>query len=131
DEASVHWYRTRFRGSNPSKDGTDDDSAFLRKWGFIVERGGVLRPTRAAILVLGSDEYVRQVLPRMVVDLQLYRHTEQEYSPSIRWADRATVEVNLIKAWQAVVDFYFKHGERPFSVDAATLRRDDDPPDYI
>jgi ATP-dependent DNA helicase RecG len=131
DQASVRWYRERFAASNPGKDGADDDTAFLRKWGFLVERGGHLLPTRAAILVLGADEYVRQVLPRMTVDLQMYRYTAQEYSPSVRWADRLMVEENLIKAWQALVDFYFRHSERPFSVDAATLRRDDDPPDYI
>jgi len=131
DQASVRWYRARFSASNPGKDGTDDDATFLRKWGFLIERGGALLPTRAAVLTLGADEYVRQVLPRMVVDLQLYRHTAAEYSPSVRWADRLPVEENLIKSWQAVVDFYFKHGERPFSVDATTLRRDDDPPDYI
>lgn len=131
DQATVRWYRERFAASNPGKDGADDDTAFLRRWGFLVERGGSLRPTRAAILLLGADEYVRQVLPRMSVDLQLYRYTAEEYSPSIRWADRLMVEENLIKSWQAVVDFYFRHSERPFSVDAATLRRDDDPPDYI
>lgn len=131
DQATVRWYRERFTASNPGKDGADDDTAFLRRWGFLVERSGSLRPTRAAILVLGADEYVRQVLPRMSVDLQLYRYTAEEYSPSIRWADRVMVEENLIKSWQAVVDFYFRHSERPFSVDAATLRRDDDPPDYI
>ena len=131
DQTTVRWYRERFAASNPGKDGADDDTAFLRRWGFLVERGGSLRPTRAAILVLGADEYVRQVLPRMSVDLQLYRYTADEYSPSIRWADRVMVEENLIKSWQAVVDFYFRHSERPFSVDAATLRRDDDPPDYI
>ncbi|QCQ88308.1 AAA family ATPase [Pseudomonas aeruginosa] len=131
DKATVRWYRERFTASNPGKDSADDDPTFLRKWGFLVERGGLLRPTRAAILVLGADEYVRQVLPRMSVDLQLYRYTADEYSPSIRWADRLVVEENLIKSWQAVVNFYFRHSERPFSVDAATLRRDDDPPDYI
>jgi ATP-dependent DNA helicase RecG len=41
------------------------------------------------------------------------------------------VEDNLIKAWQAIVEFYFRHSERPFAVDASTLRRADDPPDYI
>ena len=41
------------------------------------------------------------------------------------------MEDNLIKAWQAIVEFYFRHSERPFAVDAATLRRYDDPPDYI
>lgn len=131
DEASVRWYRTRFAASNPGKDTAGDDTAFLRTWGFLVEQGGVLRPTRAAILVLGSGEYVRQVLPRMVTDVHLYRNASAEYDSTVRWADRLTVEDNLIKAWQAIVEFYFRHSERPFSVDAGTLRRDDDPPDYI
>jgi ATP-dependent DNA helicase RecG len=131
DEASVRWYRTRFAASNPGRDTAADDTAFLRTWGFLVEQGGVLRPTRAAILVLGSGEYVRQVLPRMVTDVQLYRNASTEYDSSVRWADRLPVEDNLIKAWQAIVEFYFRHSERPFAVDAATLRRDDDPPDYI
>jgi ATP-dependent DNA helicase RecG len=131
DEASVRWYRERFAASNPGKDTAADDTAFLRNWGFLIEQGGVLRPTRAAILVLGSGEYVRQVLPRMVADMQLYRHTSDQYDSAVRWADRVTVEDNLVKAWQAIVDFYFRHSERPFAVDAATLRRDDDPPDYI
>lgn len=131
DEASVRWYRARFAASNPGKDTATDDTSFLRTWGFLVEQGGVLRPTRAAILVLGSGEYVRQVLPRMVTDVQLYRNTSTEYDSAVRWADRLTVEDNLIKAWQSIVEFYFRHSERPFAVDAATLRRDDDPPDYI
>jgi ATP-dependent DNA helicase RecG len=131
DETSVRWYRTRFAASNPGRDATASDEAFLREWGFLVEQSGKLRPTRAAILVLGSGEYVRQVLPRMAADVQLYRNTSAEYDSAVRWADRLTVEDNLIKAWQAIVEFYFRHSERPFAVDAATLRRDDDPPDYI
>jgi len=131
DENSVRWYRSRFAASNPGRDTATDDTAFLRNWGFLVEQGGVLRPTRAAILVLGSGEYVRQVLPRMVTDVQLYRNASTEYDSAVRWADRLMVEDNLIKAWQAIVEFYFRHSERPFAVDAPTLRRDDDPPDYI
>lgn len=131
DETSVRWYRTRFAASNPGKDTAADDTTFLRNWGFLVEQGGVLRPTRAAILVLGSGEYVRQVLPRMVTDVQFYRNTSADYDSAVRWADRLTVEDNLIKAWQSIVEFYFRHSERPFAVDASTLRRDDDPPDYI
>lgn len=131
DDASVRWYRTRFAASNPGRDTASDDTAFLRTWGFVVEHGGVLRPTRAAILVLGSGEYVRQVLPRMVTDVQLYRNASTEYDSTVRWADRLTVEDNLLKAWQAIVEFYFRHSERPFAVDAATMRREDDPPDYI
>jgi len=131
DTATVRWYRERFAASNPGRDATTDDTAFLRQWGFLVEQGGVLRPTRTAILVLGSGEYVRQVLPRMVVDVQFYRNASAEYDSAVRWADRITIEDNLIKAWQSLVEFYFRHSERPFAVDATTLRRDDDPPDYI
>jgi ATP-dependent DNA helicase RecG len=119
DEATVRWYRARFAASNPGRDTATDDTAFLRNWGFLVEQGGVLRPTRAAILVLGSGEYVRQVLPRMAVDVQLYRNTSADYDSAVRWADRLTVEDNLIKAWQSIVEFYFRHSERPFAVDAS------------
>lgn len=131
DTASLRWYRARFNASNPGRNEADDDVAFLRRWGFVVEYGGALLPTRAAILTLGADGYVRQVLPRMAVDLQLYRGRADDYSPSVRWADRVTCEENLIQTWQRVVDFYFRHSERPFSIDAATLRRDDDPADYV
>jgi ATP-dependent DNA helicase RecG len=131
DEGAVRWYRARFEASNPGKNGSADDISFLREWGFLVEREGKLLPTRAAIVVLGSGEYVRQELPRIVVDLQLYRHAASEYAPSIRWADRVTIEANLIEAWKAILDFYLKHSEKPFAVDPTTLRRHDDPPDYI
>lgn len=33
-----------------------------------------------------------------------------------------------MQAWRTVVDFYFRHSERPFSIDAETLRRSDDRP---
>lgn len=131
DEGTVRWYRARFEASNPGKDGSADDTSFLREWGFLVEREGKLRATRAAVVVLGSGEYVRQELPRIVVDLQLYRHSASEYAPSARWADRVTIEANLIEAWKAILDFYLKHSEKPFAVDPTTLRRYDDPPDYI
>jgi ATP-dependent DNA helicase RecG len=131
DEASVRWYRARFAASNPGRDNAPDDLTFLRNWGFLAEQGGKLRPTRAAILVLGSGEYVRQILPRMVSDVQFYGNASAEYDSAVRWADRLSIEDNLIKAWQAIVEFYFRHSERPFAVDASTLRRDDDPPDYI
>ena len=131
DAASLRWYRARFSASNPGKGDADNDVAFLRRWGLLVERAGALLPTRAAILTLGADGYLRQVLPRMAVDLQLYRSRADDYSPSVRWADRVTCEENLIQTWQSIVGFYFRHSERPFSVDAATLRRDDDPADYV
>ncbi|WP_417432998.1 RNA-binding domain-containing protein [Hoeflea sp.] len=131
DWGTVRSYRAMFETRNPGKDGSADDMSFLRNWGFLVERGGRILPTRAAVIVLGSGEYVRQELPRIVVDLQFYRHSVSEYSPSVRWADRVTVEANLLEAWKALLDFYLKHSENPFAVDPTTLRRHSDPPDYI
>lgn len=80
DASSVCWYREHLAASNPGKHDTQDDNAFLYKRGFLVERAGRLLPTRAAILVLGGDAYLRQVLPRMVVDLQFYLHTAEQYT---------------------------------------------------
>jgi len=131
DSTSVRWYRDLFSKSNAGRDDADDESTFLRKRGFVMEQDGHLMPTRAGLLVLGAAEVLPQVLPRMVVDLQLYRHAAAEYSPVTRWADRVTVEGNLVQAWSTIVDFYFRHSERPFSIDAQTLRRSDDPPDYV
>ena len=48
-----------------------------------------------------------------------------------RWNDRIVVEENLVQAWLILSERYVQHAEHPFRVDAATLRRDDDPPDYI
>lgn len=131
DLDTVRWYRARFAASNPGKDATADDQTFLHNRGLLVERDGALLPTRAAVLVLGNEAYVQQVLPRIVVDLQYYACRNADYSSDVRWSDRRTAEGNLINAWQAVLDFYAKHGDHPFRVDPATLRRDDDPPDYI
>ena len=48
-----------------------------------------------------------------------------------RWTDRIVVEENLIQAWLTLFARYKQHATHPFGVDAATLRRDDDPPDDI
>ena len=40
------------------------------------------------------------------------------------------VEENLVQAWLMVSEAYVRHAARPFRLDAATLRRNDDPPDY-
>ena len=131
DDASIRWYRSVFNRTKPGTDESADNLTFLHNWGFVVEQKAKLLPTRAAILLFGADAYLRQTLPRMVVDFQLYHGKASDYTPEIRWADRLQAEENLVKTWQAVSGFFFKHAERPFSVDAVTLRRADDPPDYV
>ena len=131
DSDSVRWYRRTFDERNPGKHQSLSDVEFLNEWGFVVEQGDRLVPTRAAVLVFGSPRHLRRILPRPVVDCQFIDSEFDSWSSDHRWNDRIVVEENLIQTWLALSERYMKHAERPFSVDAATLRRDDDPPDYI
>lgn len=131
DPDSVRWYRRVFDERNPGTVQVLSDLEFLNEWGFVVEQGDRLAPTRAGVLLFGRPRYVRQILPRPVVDCQFIDAPFSSWSPDHRWSDRVVVEENLVQAWLALSERYVRHVERPFSVDAATLRRQDDPPDYI
>ena len=48
-----------------------------------------------------------------------------------RWEDRGLMECNLMTAWRLILEHYRKASDVPFSLDKATLRRNDRPPDYI
>ena len=131
DPESVRWYRRVFDERNPGRRQALSDVEFLNEWGFVVEHGDRLVPTRAAVLVFGRARHVRRILPRPVVDCQFIDAPFGSWSPDRRWNDRIVVEENLIQAWLMLSERYVRHAEHPFGVDAATLRRDDDPPDYI
>ena len=131
DPESLRWYRRVFDDRNPGRRQELPDMEFLHEWGFVVERGGRLAPTLAAVLVLGRGRYVRQVLHRPVVDFQFIDSTFDAWPPELRWSDRIVVEENLVQAWHMLSERYVQRAERPFRIDPATLRRDDDPPDYI
>ena len=104
---------------------------FLHYWGLVVEAGGRLSPTRAAILLFGAPPALHQVLPRPVVDWQWSRGDRSEELADERWADRLVIETNLVEAWKTLLGCYFRRAERPFSVNVETLQREDSPPDYI
>ncbi len=131
DPASVRWYRRVFDDRNPGRHQTLTDVEFLNEWGFVVEHGDRLAPTRAAVLVFGRGRHVRRTLPRPVVDCQFIDAPFDSWSSDRRWNDRVVVEENLIQAWLMLSERYARHAEHPFRLDAATLRRDDDPPDYV
>ena len=130
DPDSLGWYRRVFDDRNPGRRRELPDMEFLHEWGFVVERGGRLAPTLAAVLVLGRGRYVRQVLHRPVVDCQFINSTFDAWPPDLRWSDRVVVEENLVQAWLILSERYVRRADRPFRIDPATLRRDDDPPDY-
>ena len=131
DADSVRWYRRVMDERTPGSHGTLSDLEFLNEWGFVVERENRLAPTRAAVLVFGRPRHLRRILPRPVVDCQFIDSPFDSWSPENRWTDRIVVEENLIQAWLVLSERYMRHADRPFSVDATTMRRDDDPPDYI
>ena len=133
DADSLREYRRVFEDRNPGRRQDLSDMEFLREWGFVKERSrdGRIAPTRAAVLVLGRGHYVRQVLARPVVDYQFINSAFGAWSPDRRWDDRIVVEENLLQAWLTLSERFMQRAERPFRIDPATLRRDDDPPDYI
>ena len=131
DPESVRWYRRVFDERNPGRHQALSDVEFLNEWGFVVEQGELLVPTRAAVLIFGRPRHVRRILPRPVVDCQYIDSVSDSWSTDRRWTDRVVVEENLVQAWLVLSERYMQHAEHPFGVDATTLRRDDDPPDYI
>jgi len=131
DPASVVWYRRVFQGKLANRHAELSDVEFLNEWGFVVEQDRNLRPTRAAILLFGKARFLRNLLPRGIVDYQRIDVPFEHWSPERRWNDRVVLEENIIQAWQTLVERYLRLSERPFSIDAATLRRHDEPPDYI
>ena len=131
DDGSLRWYRKLFDDRNPGQDATLSHLEFLHHWGLVVEVGGRLSPTRAAILLFGAAPAFRQMLPRPVVDWQWSRGDWSEDLSDERWADRLVIETNLVETWKTLVDRYLQRAEKPFSVDPETLQREDRPPDYI
>lgn len=133
DETTVRWYRQRHAERNPGRYDQLSDIEFLQQMACVAEKQNQLIPNRAGILVFGTDAAFRQILKRPIVDFQVYRESKANYSAEVRWADRITPvpEENLIKTWQSLVGFYSKHAEHPFAIDPGSLRRADDPPDYI
>lgn len=131
DERAVAWYRRSFNDREPGRHETLNDVEFLQEWGFLVEIEGKLTVTRAAVLLFGKGRHVRRWLPRPVVDFQIIHERFENWSVDRRWADRIVAEDNIIQAWLAVVERYMKYADRPFDINAVTLRRHDEPPDYI
>jgi ATP-dependent DNA helicase RecG len=131
DEATVKWYQTQFARRNPEHEEILDPIEFLLNWNFLVEIDGHVEPTRAGVLLFGQGRYVRHVLPRPVLDYQRIDTSFDQWSPEQRWHDRYVFEENIFQTWQGLVARYMRIAEHPFSLEPSTLRRNDDPPDYV
>ena len=131
DEESIRWYRGNYEGRPGNRSYADlSDIDFLAQFGLLIEQGGHRKPSRAAILLFGSDAALRQLLPRPVVDCQKFSLSRDEAETGERWADRVVVEENLIIAWKKLISWYEKLTDKPFRVDPNTLQREDTAPDY-
>ena len=131
DAESIAWYRGVYerKPGNRSYAGKSDID-FLFELGLIRETPQGRKATRAAILLFGRDALFRDILPRPVADCQRFGVAFGENSLGTRWLDRLVLDFNLIRTWQALLDWYQRFATTPFSVDPATLQRADMPPDY-
>ncbi len=133
DAETVRWYRRRLSERDGGRYDALSDTEFLQQMGCIAEQQDKLVPIRAGVLAFGTDAAFRQVLQRPVVDFRVYASTKADVSAAARWSDRLDPlpEENLFKTWRQVVQFYNRHAEHPFGLDAGTLFRDHAPPDYV
>ena len=120
-----------FDERNPGRHQTLSDVEFLNDWDSPWKRETASCPPGLPFSSSARPRHLRRILPRPVVDCQFIDSEFDSWSPDDRWRDRIVVEENLIQAWLVLSERYMKHAAHPFSVDATTLRRDDDPPDYI
>jgi ATP-dependent DNA helicase RecG len=131
DVEAVSWYRRVCYDRDAGQDETLSNLEFLHHWGLVLEVKERLLPTRAALLMFGTEPAFRQILPRPVVDWQQIRTNWSEGLQAERWADRLVIETNLISTWRALLARYLSHAEQPFAVDPETMQRTDRPPDYL
>ena len=131
DLESIKWYRETYdrRPRNRSYT-TLSDADFLSEMGLLNEHHNQVSPSRAAILLFGTNAAFRQLLPRPAVDCQRFSLARNRADAGDRWNDRLVLDENLIRTWQSLVDWYQKFAETPFRVDPTSLRQDDTTPDY-
>ena len=132
DADSVRWYRSVYEGSPGNRSYAElSDTNFLAEMGLLVNEAGKSLPTRAAVLMFGTNPAFRQLLPRPVVDCQRFKTSRANADTGDRWSDRLVLEENLVRSWRSLIqDWYEKFAEHPFRIDPGTMRRDDTPPDY-
>jgi ATP-dependent DNA helicase RecG len=128
---TLDWYREQFYRRNPEQRQITDPNEFLLEWNFAVHESGKPVLTRAAVLLFGTDRSVRALLPRPTLDYQRIDTRFETSSADERWHDRLVFEENLFQTWRGLVAKYSRIAEHPFKLDPSTLRREDDPPDYI
>lgn len=127
---TLKWYRTLLDNRLAGKYAHLSDQVFLLEMGLLVEEAGKAIPTKAALLLFGQDRFVRQIMPRPVVDYQRIDSREDTWDADKRWHDRIVIESNLFEAWRVLFDKYSLVADVPFSLDETTMQRKDDSLEY-
>jgi ATP-dependent DNA helicase RecG len=132
---TIKWYRKVFESRHNQKLYELTDLEFLDELGLIREEGDELRPTKAAILMFGTEKSLNRILARNVVDAFWLSADCDDNSTDVgRWQDRRPAEhesLNLFEAWRVLSDRYMYWAEQPFDIDETNLHRTNETPDYI
>ncbi len=128
--STLKWYRTLLDNRLAGKYAHLSDQSFLLEMGLLIEVEGKVIPTKAVVLLFGQDRFVRQILPRPVVDYQRIDSPEDNWDADKRWHDRLVIESNLFEAWRVLFDKYSLIADVPFSLDETTMQRRDDSLEY-
>ena len=132
DRRSLAWYRSRYESRPNNRSYAEvDDNEFLFQLGLIRETPHGRLPTHAAVLLFGSDGYLRGMMPRPAADCQRFGFAFGENPPGVRWLDRVIMESNIVQAWLSFLEWYMKFASVPFRLDPATMERNDTPADFI
>ena len=88
DLESIKWYRRTYEGRPGNLSyATLSDTDFLNEMGLLVEQHSQVSPSRAAILLFGTNAAFRQLLPRPVVDCQRFALARDRADAGERWND--------------------------------------------
>lgn len=135
DAESLKWYRSFFGERHPGHETEGKtDLEFLEYFGLVTPVGQTLHPTRAAILLFGTNAAMHRTIPRQPVDFFIFQCRQADRLPEQRWDDRieSLAEGNILKTWRRIVQVYHdRFAERPFELDATTMQRKGSPPDYL
>ncbi len=133
DTEVLTWYRGEFDRRIPAHETSGrPPAAFLEFFAMLRSTDIGLRPTRAAILLFGTQAALNSVLGRAVVDIRRLLSPAAETLPEERWDDRLLLEENLLRCWRRGVQYFTERvAENPFGLDAQTLQGGETRPDYL
>lgn len=132
--STLKWYRNVYQSRHNQKYYDLSHVEFLDELGLVREVEKELKPTKASILLFGTEKSLNHILSRKVVDAIWYNYNLEQQSVNERWVDRRPEESdapNLFDAWKILADRFMYWSEQPFEIDETNLQRSNETPDYL